>query len=116
MPTQTEYYRNRLYTDPEFKERHYRHVRERTARMRKAIALLVSEFRKKGCLVCEEMEPCCLEAHHTNPDNKEFNIASSASAGYSLKRVRSELEKCVCLCRNCHTKVHAEVLSLGGYV
>lgn len=44
-----------------------------------------------------------LEFHHIGND-KEINI--SRLMGYSLEKILKELEKCILLCSNCHTKEH----------
>ena len=36
------------------------------------------------------------------------------SRSYSPDRVRKELAKCVCLCMNCHAKVHAGRVSIDA--
>lgn len=46
-----------------------------------------------------------LQFHHTDPDTKSFTIGKQA-AGVSEKRFRAELEKCVLLCKSCHTELH----------
>jgi hypothetical protein len=53
-----------------------------------------------------------LVAHHRNPEEKEGNVARMVNDGTGLKRFRQELEKCLCLCCNCHAKVHAGVETL----
>ena len=48
-----------------------------------------------------------LEFHHRDPTQKDFSISSK---GYtrSWDKVRSELEKCIMLCANCHREHHAQ--------
>jgi len=47
----------------------------------------------------------CLDFHHRNPDEKEFEISNS---GLLLKwgRLVKEVEKCDVLCKNCHNEYH----------
>ena len=71
---------------------------------------LLEAFRNKGCAVCNEDDPCCLCGHHLNPETKEFEIARIGY--YSTERFKRELAKCVCLCRNCHDKLHAGHIEL----
>lgn len=47
-----------------------------------------------------------LEFHHLDPSEKEFSFGSDSR---SWDRIKEELKKCVMLCGNCHTEVHAEV-------
>ena len=48
-----------------------------------------------------------LEFHHCDPTQKDFSISSK---GYtrSWDKVRSELDKCMMLCANCHREFHAQ--------
>lgn len=48
-----------------------------------------------------------LEFHHLNPNEKDFGIGSK---GYtrSWKSVKTELDKCIILCANCHREIHAK--------
>ena len=65
------------------------------------------------CHLCGEDEPVVLDFHHINPEEKLFGIASSWKQ-YGLERVASEIAKCVLVCRNCHAKLHAGLLSFEG--
>jgi predicted transcriptional regulator len=49
-----------------------------------------------------------LDFHHTNPEEKDFNIGKIRSKKLN-KRVREELDKCELLCSNCHREVHEEM-------
>ena len=108
---QREYYRKRLAEDAEFKERHRSFVKRSTAKARAASKDVISEFRKNGCVKCGEREEACLDAHHIEPDRKDFNIGD-AIRDVGMKKLKAELEKCVCLCANCHRKVHAGIFVL----
>ena len=47
----------------------------------------------------------CLDFHHVNPVNKEFRI--TATLWFSqTPLVKSELVKCILLCKNCHYEEH----------
>ena len=69
---------------------------------------------KTPCIICGESEPYCIDFHHINPDDKKFTIG--ASRGLSESRIKQEIAKCVCLCSNCHRKVHAGKINLEEYV
>ena len=47
----------------------------------------------------------CLEFHHMDPTKKDFNLAAAHCT--SFEKIRSELDKCVLLCANCHREEHA---------
>jgi hypothetical protein len=54
-----------------------------------------------------------LAFHHLDTSKKERNI-SELAPGWSIDRILKEIAKCKVLCHNCHTKVHAGILSLEG--
>lgn len=58
---------------------------------------------KTPCIICGE--PFCIDFHHKNPSEKEFTISKKTNLGKDKLLV--EIQKCVCLCANCHRKVHA---------
>lgn len=78
---------------------------------------LLSKFRVLGCSLCPEKDETCLSAHHLDPSSKEFTISLAISRGMSVEKLREELTKCICVCLNCHAKLHArerEALKAGS--
>ena len=71
---------------------------------------LVAKFQEQGCSVCGEKCSACLDAHHIDPDIKDFDIARGIWHKLSIERIKTELAKCVCLCSNCHRKLHAGIV------
>lgn len=57
------------------------------------------------CCVCGENEISCLDFHHLDPGEKDFNLSNAWQFG--KQRVLNEINKCACLCSNCHRKYHA---------
>jgi hypothetical protein len=106
------YQKRRFHNDKKFRARHLALVRKNDARRRKEVVTLIKEFRKNGCLLCVEKESCCLTAHHVDPAQKEFEIGRALGIKIGIDKVIVELAKCVCLCGNCHSKVHAGILKL----
>jgi len=47
-----------------------------------------------------------LEFHHPDPSKKDFTIAQRKNC--SLEAIKSELDKCILLCKNCHAELHFE--------
>jgi hypothetical protein len=109
-----EYQNRRYYKDPTYRARHLALVAKRGRSIRSAIRILVAEFRINGCLICPENAPCCLDAHHLDPSAKEGSVGEMSRRRASVAQVRAELLKCVCLCKNCHQKVHARLLVVPG--
>jgi hypothetical protein len=111
---QREYYRRRLATDPAFKARHYERTRATRQKHKAAVRTMVAEFKAEGCQLCGEKTLCCLAAHHRDETTKVFDIGNAARKTMPLVEVARELAKCICLCHNCHAKVHAGELALQG--
>lgn len=105
-------YMQRYLDNEENRERHYERVKRNNKRYGEQRKTLLEQFREGGCALCGEDEPCCLSAHHLDPTAKDFNIAQGARMNVSVKKFKEELSKCVCLCENCHRKVHAGILKL----
>ncbi len=108
-----EYMRIRYQTDPEYRQAQRRAVQMNKAKARVVIQQRISEAKAGGCTLCGEKEPCCLSFHHREPAKKEFSIGNAYARAISLTRLAAELAKCVCLCHNCHAKLHAGIIHLS---
>lgn len=108
------YMARRYKSDGRFRKEHLERVAKCDKKRRDEVTELVLAFKASGCALCGEREPCCLSAHHLNPDAKDFSIGDARRRKLSVDVVTSELAKCVCLCENCHRKVHAGVADLRG--
>ena len=86
-------------------EAHRRSVKERK---RSILAFTVDYKAERGCSRCPEKDPVCLDFHHPDGE-KEMGVSEAARRGWSIKRLLSEIEKCLILCANCHRKHHAGV-------
>lgn len=58
-----------------------------------------------SCCICGENEPSCLDFHHVDSSSKDFNLSEMRLL--SKRKIVEELNKCSCLCANCHRKYHA---------
>lgn len=56
------------------------------------------------CAECGEDRTVTLVFHHEYADEKVFSLANPT--GHSLEQVKTEIEKCVLLCANCHMVEH----------
>lgn len=59
---------------------------------------------KTPCVKCGESRPWVIQFHHKDYREKKFDI--SKCAGRSEESVLDEIDKCVCLCSNCHDEFH----------
>ena len=69
---------------------------------------------KKPCIVCGESEPVVIDFHHLDGEDKDFTIGKHW--GLNKETLQKEIDKCVCLCANCHRKVHAGLIDLSAYI
>lgn len=76
---------------------------------RRDLKILAVEYKKYKCEKCQ-YDKCieALEFHHKDPNEKDFGIACH---GYtrSWKKVKTDLDKCIMLCSNCHRELHSEI-------
>lgn len=68
------------------------------------------EYKKQfKCKFCAEDCYVCLDFHHLNPTEKDLDV-SSMVARRSRPALLKELAKCICVCSNCHRKIHAGLI------
>lgn len=65
---------------------------------------------QQKCSMCPEDSSECLDFHHLDPNEKDFD--PSRAKDYGWKRFLTEIEKCIILCSNCHRKVHSGRIKL----
>lgn len=58
-----------------------------------------------SCSLCPEDDECTIELHHLDPSKKDFNVSELAWRG-AWKKLMEEVDKCIVVCGNCHTKIH----------
>jgi hypothetical protein len=80
-----------------------------TRRHRRLKQLLVDEF-GGACLVCGYAR-CLgnLHFHHVDPATKSFSL--QMGSGKSLAAYRTEAQKCVLVCANCHGEIEAGMIA-----
>jgi hypothetical protein len=95
------------------KNSYYKHHQTNLNRIRRNKQSSLTWFKELkstlSCCVCGENEPDCLDFHHIDGNDKEF-ILSKIKKG-SIGRMIIEINKCACLCANCHRKHHAGKLN-----
>jgi transcription elongation factor Elf1 len=89
-------------------EAHRAATQKRRVEKRKEFKQRLNEIKQRfGCRVCGESDVVCLDFHHLDPKSKDFEIGTVTSNERPWEMVLAEIRKCVCLCANCHRKVHA---------
>lgn len=84
-------------------------IRKNAKKYKQKIQNYINKRKLCGCAVCGETDTVCLDFHHLN--DKTFNI-SRAINRYSFEQIKSEIDKCIVLCSNCHRKLHAGHITL----
>jgi len=68
------------------------------------------EYKGGECEICGYSK--CIEAlhfHHKNENEKDFSIAGKS---LSFERLKEEVDKCVLVCSNCHSEIHAGLVKI----
>jgi hypothetical protein len=70
--------------------------------------LLVDQYKKETpCADCGGLfHPVAMDFHHKDGVEKKDSISRLIQDGYSMKTIYKEMEKCLCLCSNCHRVRH----------
>ena len=83
---------------------------EAVQRRRDKIKQLAVEYKGSKCEICG-YDKCiaALEFHHKDPTKKDFGISAK---GYtrSWETVKTELDKCILVCANCHRELHFNLI------
>ena len=76
-----------------------------TKEKQRTLKLTAISYKGGKCMLCGyNKHPSALEFHHTDPKKKDFTIASRATASFST--IKTELDKCILVCSNCHREEH----------
>ena len=87
---------------------------EAVQRRRDKIKELAVQYKGGKCCICGYNKYVgALEFHHLDPNQKDFNIGAK---GYtrSFNKVKEELDKCICVCANCHREIHAGLIDINN--
>lgn len=72
----------------------------------------LKEYAGNKCSICN-YDRCfsALTFHHKNPDEKKFNIGNN----YDRKWIdlKAEIDKCILVCHNCHSEIHAGLINIS---
>ena len=99
-PEERKAYRRKWYAKN--REKEIDHIRRRKKEIRKWFLEFKSNLK---CTKCGEKHPATLDFHHVKK-NKDRGVALMAYYGYSIERIKKEMDKCIVLCSNCHRKEH----------
>ncbi len=100
-------------------EQHYQKdkakYKERSSTRRKRVTAEYAAWKSQQvCCRCGESDEVCLDAHHTDPTKKDFQLAKLGQEEFGSERWHTELAKCIIVCANCHRKIHKYELRVRG--
>ncbi len=79
-----------------------------TERMRKLKSQMI-EYKGGCCARCGYKKyQGALEFHHLNPKEKDFSPSHLKKYKFD-ERMKSELDKCILVCANCHREIHEKI-------
>lgn len=82
-------------------------VNAAVAKRKKELAEFIAEYKKdKFCINCGFSHPAALDFHHRNPTTKIALVSQMPNYGWSLAKIKEEIDKCDILCANCHRILH----------
>ena len=83
----------------------YRKQKERAIKRK----LELIELKGGKCEKCGyDKNIAALEFHHINPSEKLFQIDSRHLSNTHIDKLKTEVDKCILLCANCHREIHNE--------
>ena len=82
-----------------------------TKRRRKLKLEIIEHFGGKCCVCGYDKYPGALAFHHLDPTKKDFSIGAKGNTK-SLENQLKEAEKCILVCHNCHSEIHAGVITI----
>ena len=100
-------YMKRYLSDPITAKKHVDRITRNKERYLSRRKEILAAWKAQGCVYCNESHPAALDAHHLDQDEKSFTIGEHNIHSISPQRLIEELDKCECICANCHRKLHA---------
>ena len=62
------------------------------------------DAQRERCVKCGDERTYVLDFHHKDATEKEFTIGKMKKGSFNV--IQAEIDKCVCLCANCHREFH----------
>lgn len=92
-------------------QKHYQenkqYYKDKTKRRVEELREWLKEFKSNlKCEKCGEDHPACIDFHHKDEMDKEFDVSKAICKGFTKERILEEIAKCIVVCSNCHRKIH----------
>lgn len=83
-----------------------------TYQKQKQMKLDAVNYKGGKCKICGyDKYVGALDFHHINPSQKDYAISSLKT--YTWNTIKKELDKCICVCKNCHAEIHAGIIEIN---
>lgn len=77
---------------------------------RKRTKLKLVEYKGGKCQICDYNKSLnALHFHHLDPNEKDFSISGKS---LSFEKLKSEVDKCILVCSNCHSEIHEGITKI----
>jgi IS30 family transposase len=77
---------------------------------RKRTKIKLVEYKGGKCQLCDYNKSLnALHFHHLDPSEKDFSISGKS---LSFDKLKSEVDKCVLVCSNCHSEIHEGIIKV----
>lgn len=88
------------------------YLKKAVSQRRRKLKLMLVEYKGGKCIVCG-YDKCvsAFDLHHTGDSKKEFGL-SVRGLTRSWEKLKSEADKCVLVCANCHREIHAGIVEI----
>lgn len=79
-------------------------IKRDTKNYRAEVKRKAVEYKGGACCICGyNTVLSALDFHHIDPTIKNYGISSGTK---SFESIKDELDKCILVCRNCHSEIH----------
>ena len=100
----------------DYNQRQKRKNVTKVSKRRQKLKDMAVDYMGGCCKICGYNKcTAALEFHHINPNEKDFSISAH---GYtkSWETIKKELNKCICVCANCHREIHNKIIDISDYL
>lgn len=81
---------------------------KKTHSQQKELKQKAIQYKGGKCICCEYNKYVgALEFHHLDPKKKDFQISRGFT--YDFEKIKSEIDKCILVCSNCHREIHGGI-------
>jgi len=104
--------RNEKLSEEDYKIKRKKDVVKAVVNWRKDKKRKLVEYKGGKCEKCGYDK--CIDAfdfHHKDPTQKDFGISAKS---YSYERLKKEVDKCILVCKNCHSEIHYDIKNKNG--